>query len=138
MPKATFLANPAQAIKNAEIIPVGNTRTPHTRLQFNLEQFKSETPTVQASVIDALDSSIVNKYMCTESKVGATSCHVNNGGAYIYSTGYTVGGDIYVSKTDSAGSVVFAKAEILGTFDVPASYNSTTAQTNFEMVNNQL
>lgn len=79
MPKATFLVDPVKAIQNAEVIQIANTRTPHSRLQFNFAQLFSEPFTTQATTIDNLDSVVVNKYLCTQNMVSATSCHVNNG-----------------------------------------------------------
>ena len=121
MTKAAFLADPVAAIKNAEVIPVGNTRTPHSRLQFNFAQIQSEALATQTATIDNLDTIVANRYMCTQDVVNATSCHVNNGGPYVPSFGYTLGGDIYISATDSSSAVSFARAEILGTFDVANS-----------------
>jgi len=83
MTKAAFLADPITAIKNALPLPVGNTRTPRSRLQFNIDQLLSETPAVQATTIDNLDTSILNRFLCKTNGVDSPDCHVNNLGAFI-------------------------------------------------------
>ena len=45
MTKQQFLANPTAAINNARVIPIGNTRTPASRLQFNMLQLQNESST---------------------------------------------------------------------------------------------
>lgn len=45
MTKQQFLANPTAAINNARVIPIGNTRTPASRLQFNMTQLLAESST---------------------------------------------------------------------------------------------
>ena len=77
MSEATFLANPVAAIKNATVLPIGNTRDV-TRLIFNMAQLQSEPAATQAATIDSITSFVPHRYMCTEDKVGATNCS-NNG-----------------------------------------------------------
>ena len=64
MTKQQFLANPTAAINNARVIPIGNTRTPASRLQFNMPQLLSETTAVQNTTITNLKSSIPNRFLC--------------------------------------------------------------------------
>lgn len=64
MTKEQFLANPTAAINNARVVPIGNTRTPISRLQFNIPQLLSETQGVQTTTINNLKSSIANRFLC--------------------------------------------------------------------------
>lgn len=67
MTKQQFLANPTAAINNARVIPIGNTRTPASRLQFNMPQLSQEAitnPTQAIATINNLKSSIPNRFLC--------------------------------------------------------------------------
>lgn len=105
MSKAQFLADPATAINNAAVLPIGNTRTPKSRLQFNMPQLLSETPAVQTTTINNLDTSILSRFICKTLGVGSRDCHSNNLGAYIPAFSYTPDGPIYSSYTDGNGYV---------------------------------
>lgn len=120
MSEATFMANPEEAIKNAPVVPVGNTRWTE-RLIFNLAQLESEAATTQTATLNALTSSVAHRYMCTENVVGATNCSNNSNMGWTPGFGKSQGGDIYVSASNSGGGVAFAKGQILGTFDVTDS-----------------
>ncbi len=138
MTKAQFLANPATAIKNALPLPLGTTRTPRSRLQFNMAQLMSETPAVQATTIDNLDASVANRFLCKTIAVGATDCHVNNGGPFMPAFSYSPTGTIYASYTDSSSGVGYTAYQRFGTFEVPASFDATNAQANFVTVDTEL
>ncbi len=58
------MANPTAAINNARVIPVGRTRVPTSRLQFNMPQLLSETVGVQNTTITNLKSSILSRFLC--------------------------------------------------------------------------
>lgn len=62
------MANPSAAINNARVIPVGRTRVPASRLQFNMLQLLSETTSpnggVQATTMNNLKSSILSRFLC--------------------------------------------------------------------------
>lgn len=64
MTKAQFLADPVVAINSATVLPIGNTNTPPTRLQFNLLLLLSKTTTEQTTIINQLSSIVYNVYMC--------------------------------------------------------------------------
>lgn len=64
MPKAQFLADPIAAINTAIVVPVGNTNTPYTRLQFNLPLLLSQTTANQTTIINQLSSTVSNSYLC--------------------------------------------------------------------------
>lgn len=68
MSKATFLADPITAIKNAPIMPVGSTYLASRHI-FNLAQLQSENTTLQNTTIDNLDTVIENRYICTQNQV---------------------------------------------------------------------
>lgn len=87
--KTAFLADPTTAIKNASLIPVGNTYLASRRI-FNIAQLESENTTLKNTTIDNLDVVIDNRYLCTQSQVGATSCHTNNDAVHTPGTGYTL------------------------------------------------
>ncbi len=70
-------------------------------------------------MIDGLDTFVANKYLCTENRVGATSCHTNNIQIFPPAFGYSLGGDIYQSATDSDTGVNYAKIPVIGIYDVP-------------------
>lgn len=99
------MANPTAAINNARIIPVGRTRVPTSRLQFNMPQLLSETANVQATTITNLKSSVLSRFLCKTPGVASTDCHVNNLGAFIPAFSYTPTGTIYGSATDGSGFV---------------------------------
>jgi hypothetical protein len=104
MTKEQFLANPSAAINNARVIPIGRTRVPTSRLQFNMPQLLSETSTpnggVQATTIANLKSSVLSRFLCKTPGIASTDCHVNNLGAFIPAFSYTPTGDIYSSYSD--------------------------------------
>lgn len=129
MTKAQFLANPAAAINAAPVLPVGNTRTPQTRLQFNLPQLLSETPAVQATTINNFKSSILSRFLCKTPVVGATDCHFNNQGVFIPGFSYTPDGTIYSSIHDGNGFIQTAAHERFGIFEIPCQpYDYTTVR----------
>lgn len=74
MSKATFLANPEDAIKNAPTIPVANTGVFTSRNLFNTAQLQSESATIQNATIDGITQFIAYRYLCTQNQAGATSC----------------------------------------------------------------
>ncbi len=82
MTKEQFMANPTAAINNARVIPVGRTRVPTSRLQFNMPQLLSETSTpaggVQATTVTNLKSGVLSRFFCKTPVVSSTDCHVNN------------------------------------------------------------
>ncbi len=77
MSKATFLANPTTAIKNAPLLPVG-TAPLASRNIFNLAQLQSEPSAIQNTTLQYLTQFIPYRYLCRESKVGSTNCSYNN------------------------------------------------------------
>lgn len=122
MSKATFLADPATAIKNAPVIPLGAARD--KRVTFNLAQLQAETPTVQSTVIDGLSSSVNRlKYLCTQSMVNAPECDSNSAGSWVPSFGYSENGSIYVSASGGSTNVSYVEGEKIGIFD--ASVDAT-------------
>lgn len=65
MTKEQFMANPAAAINNAIVLPIGRAIPPMSRLQFNMQQLiNAETPAVQATTITNLKSSILSRFLC--------------------------------------------------------------------------
>lgn len=108
MSETTFMANPEDAIKNAPVIPVGNTRWTE-RLIFNKAQLESETAPTQTTVINSLTSFVAHKYMCTQNAVGATNCSNNSDMGWTPSFGKALNGDIYVSNSNSGSGVTFTK-----------------------------
>lgn len=118
MSEATFLANPVTAIKNATVLPIGNTRDV-TRLIFNMAQLQSEPAATQAATIDSITSFVPHRYMCTENAVGATNCSNNGNMGWTPNFGTVADGDIYVSEHNSGSGVTFAKGQKLGTFTIP-------------------
>ncbi len=118
MTKAQFLADPATAIKNAIPLPVGYTRTPRSRLLFNMSQLLSESVTTQRTTIASLKTSIPSKFLCETDVINAPRCHTNNLGAYIPGFSYTADGTIYSSATDGSGYVGTTAYQRFGTFDL--------------------
>lgn len=118
MTKEAFLVNPEKAIQNALVLPIGNTRIPKSRLQFNLPQLLSETTTVQATTIDNLKTTILSRFLCKTPGIESKDCYSNNLGAYIPAFSYTPTGPLYSSVTGSDGYVGMAAYQRLGTFDV--------------------
>jgi len=118
MSEATFLANPVTAIKNATVLPIGNTRDV-TRLIFNMAQLQSESAATQSATIDSITSFVPHRYMCTEDKVGATNCSNNGNMGWAPCYGTVAGGDIYVTKSNSGSGITYALGQKLGTFTLP-------------------
>lgn len=100
MTKTQFLADPATAIKNAIPLPVGYTRTPRSRLLFNMSQLLAEPVATQRTTITNLKSTIYSRYLCETDTVGAPRCHFNDQGVYIPGFSYTPDGTIYGSAHD--------------------------------------
>lgn len=118
MSETAFRADSATAIKNATVLPIGNTRDV-TRLIFNMAQLQSESTTTQSAMIDSITSFIPHKYLCTEDKVGATNCSNNGSMGWTPNFGTVAGGDIYVSAHNSGSGITFAQAQKIGTFTIP-------------------
>jgi len=78
MTKEQFMANPSAAINNARVIPIGRTRVPASRLQFNMPRLLSETVGVQTTTINNLKSSVASRFLCKTLGATSTDCHVNN------------------------------------------------------------
>lgn len=129
MTKAQFLADPVTAINNAAVLPIGYTRTPKTRLQFNMAQLLSETPAVQTTTVNNLKSSILSRFLCSTDEVGAKKCHANNLGVYIPAFSYEPTGPIYSSIHDGNGYVQTTAYQRFGTFEIPCKpYDYTTVR----------
>ena len=118
MTKEAFLADPEKAIQNAMVLPIGNVRYPHARLQFNMPQLLSETATMQTTVITNFYAYVYSRFPCKTLAVGAKDCHSNNLGAYLPGISYTPTGTIYSSIHDGDGYVQYTPYQRLGTFDV--------------------
>ena len=129
MTKEQFLANPTAAINNARVIPIGRTRVPTSRLQFNLPQLLSETLAVQTTTVTNLKSSILSRFLCKTPGIASTDCHTNNLGAFIPAFSYTPTGAIYSSYSDGAGFIQTTPYQRYGTFDVACQpYDYTTVR----------
>lgn len=135
MPIAQFLADPIAGINNAPVIPIGYTRTPRTRMLFNLARLQSKSPTVQTTVINNLDAVIPSEYLCTTDDVNATKCHVNNLGVLIPAFSYTPDGPIYNSATDGGYGVGMAAVPRLGTFTISNDFQRFDTQASFLAAN---
>lgn len=90
MTKATFLADPITAIKNAPNITVGSTGVMTSRDIFNLAQLQSEDAAIQTSTINNLTTSIAYRYLCAENQVNSTQCSYNNHQVHKPGTGYVL------------------------------------------------
>lgn len=112
MTETAFLANPSEAIKNAKVLPIGNTRDIE-RLIFNTKQLESEAPATQTATLNTITSFVAHRYMCTEDKIGATNCSNNGNMGWTPSFGTTLNGDIFVSAHNNGSGVTFAKAQKL-------------------------
>ncbi len=119
-----FTADPETAIKNTALVPVGYTRIPDTRYLFNTAQLAAEPAGTRAGLIDGFASFIPNRFLCTENKVNAPECHVNNLGTWAPGIGYAPTAQVHVSFSDNDSGVVFSPAEVLGTFTVTTSTGS--------------
>lgn len=117
MTEAAFRADPSTAIKNATVLPIGNTRD-ITRLLFNMAQLQSEPVATQTAMIDSITSFIPHRYLCTENTINATNCSNNSNMGWTPNFGTVADGDIYVSKSNSGSGITFAQGQKLGTFEV--------------------
>lgn len=106
---AEFMANPQAGVASAKVIPVGYTRSPQTRFVFNFAQLESEPAATQESLAASIFSFMPNRLQCTESKVNATRCHVNNGGVSPPKLSKTLYGDIYGNYTDGDAGTSYTK-----------------------------
>ena len=128
MPKATFLANPETAIKNAPLLPVG-TAPLASRNIFNVAQLQSETATIQNTTLQNITSFIAYRYLCRENKAGSTNCSYNNELVFSPGVGKVLDGDIYAPATGDNSYIFYAKAEKLGTYTISTGATSTTSTT---------
>ncbi len=119
-----FNADPSTVIKNEPLVPVGYTRIPDTRYLFNSAQLASEPAGTRAALIDGFKGFVANRFVCTENKVNASQCHVNNLGVWSPGLGYAPTSDIYVSYSDSDSGIVYYPAQILGTYSVTTGSGS--------------